>query len=140
VDARNPGLARALRNHAGMAAKRILVVDDHQDSLELVREVLSETFDVVLAHGGAEGLRSLEQEHFDGLMLDLTMPDVDGFDVMQFVTKNLPKLPVMLTSALPNVERIAKQLGARDWVTKPYRVQLLPQKLRLLTADDTAKR
>jgi hypothetical protein len=41
----------------------------------------------------------------------------------------------MLTSALPNVERIAKQLGARDWVTKPYRVQLLPQKLRLLTAN-----
>lgn len=115
--------------------KRILVVDDHRDSLELVREVLSSTFDVVLAHGGAEGLRSLEQEHFDGLMLDLTMPDIDGFDVMQFVTKNLPDLPVMLTSALPNVERIAKQLGARDWVTKPYRIQLLPQKLRLLTAD-----
>lgn len=118
-----------------MAVKRILVVDDHQDSLELVREVLSETFDVVLAHGGAEGLRSLERERFDGLMLDLTMPDIDGFDVMQFVTKNLPELPVMLTSALPNVERIAKQLGARDWVTKPYRIQLLPQKLRLLTAN-----
>lgn len=124
-----------------MTAKRILVVDDHQDSLELVREVLSETFDVVLARGGAAGLRSLEQERFDGLMLDLTMPDVDGFDVMQFVSKNLPDLPVMLTSALPNVERIAKQLGARDWVTKPYRIQLLPQKLRLLTADGaSAKR
>jgi CheY-like chemotaxis protein len=118
-----------------MAVKRILVVDDHQDSLDLVSEVLSHSFDVVLAHGGAEGLRTLERERFDALMLDLTMPDVDGFDVMQFVTKNLPELPVMLTSALPNVERIAKQLGARDWVTKPYRVQLLPQKLRLLTAN-----
>jgi CheY-like chemotaxis protein len=116
-----------------MGVKRILVVDDHQDSLELVREVLSDSFDVVLARGGAEGLRSLSQEHFDGLMLDLTMPDVDGFDVMQFVNEKLPGLPVMLTSALPNVERIAKQLGAQDWVTKPYRIQLLPQKLRLLT-------
>jgi CheY-like chemotaxis protein len=116
-----------------MGVKRILVVDDHQDSLELVREVLSDSFDVVLARGGAEGLRSLQQEQFDGLMLDLTMPDVDGFDVMQFVNEKLPGLPVMLTSALPNVERIAKQLGAQDWVTKPYRIQLLPQKLRLLT-------
>lgn len=116
-----------------MGVKRILVVDDHQDSLELVREVLSGTFDVVLARGGAEGLRSLEREQFDGLMLDMTMPDVDGFDVMQFVNEKLPGLPVMLTSALPNVERIAKQLGAQDWVTKPYRIQLLPQKLRLLT-------
>ncbi len=115
--------------------KRILVVDDHQDSLDLVDQVLSSSFEVVLAHGGMEALRSLARERFDGLMLDMTMPDVDGFDVMQFVRDKLPDLPVMLTSALPNVERIAKQLGARDWVTKPYRVGLLPQKVKLLTAN-----
>lgn len=118
-----------------MGVKRILVVDDHQDSLDLVHEVLSSSFEVVLARGGSEALRSLEEQRFDGLMLDLTMPEIDGFDVMQFVRDKLPGLPVMLTSALPNVERIAKQLGARDWVTKPYRVGLLPQKVRLLTAD-----
>ncbi len=121
-----------------MGVKRILVVDDHQDSLDLVDQVLSGSFEVVLAHGGVEALRSLEREPFDGLMLDMTMPDVDGFDVMQFVREKLPDLPVMLTSALPNVERIAKQLGARDWVTKPYRIGLLPQKVKLLTSSRRA--
>lgn len=115
-----------------MAAKRILVVDDHQENLDCVEAILQGTFDVRTACGGEAALRTLERERFDALMLDLTMPDVDGFDVMSFVNDRLPDLPVMLASALPDVERIAAQLGAKDWITKPYRAALLPQKLRLL--------
>jgi CheY-like chemotaxis protein len=118
-----------------MAAKRILIVDDHQDNLDCVEAVLQGSFDVVTACGGEAALRTLERERFDALMLDLTMPDVDGFDVMQFVNDRLPELPVMLASALPDVERIAAQLGAKDWITKPFRTGLLPQKLRLLMSD-----
>lgn len=117
-----------------MATKRILVVDDHQDNLDCVVAILQGSFEVETACGGEAALRTLEREHFDALMLDLTMPDVDGFDVMSFVNDRLPDLPVMLASALPDVERIAAELGAKDWITKPYRPALLPQKLKLLVS------
>ncbi len=117
-----------------MAAKRVLIVDDHQDTLECVRALLEADFEVVAVRGGEAALRSLELGRFDAMMLDLTMPDVDGHDVMKVVTERFPDLPVLVTSGLPGVERIAQELGAKDWISKPYRFELLPQRLRRVMA------
>ncbi len=117
-----------------MAAKRVLIVEDHQDTLECAQAMLEFEFEVVAAGGGEAALRSLASEHFDAMMLDLTMPEVDGYAVMAVVRERFPELPVLVTSALPEVQQIAENLGAQDWVSKPYRLELLPQRLRRLMA------
>jgi CheY-like chemotaxis protein len=117
-----------------MTCKRILVVDDQWDNLECLQELLQPEFEVVAACGGEAALETLADEHFDGLMLDLQMPDVDGFEVMEYVHRRLPDLPVMLASGAANLPKIASEIGATDFIGKPYLANALYSKLRKLVA------
>lgn len=120
-----------------MDSKRVLIVDDEWENLECLQAFLQPEFEVVAACGGAAAIDSLRDEKFDAVMLDLTMPEVDGFEVMRFVHERFPDLPVMLASGLPELGRIAAELGAKDWVAKPYPMARLSDRLRsLLSASN----
>jgi CheY-like chemotaxis protein len=122
-----------------MTRKRILVVDDQWENLECVQEFLQPEFDVVVACGGKAAVRFLSEQTFDALVLDLVMPDIDGFAVMKLVKKRFPGLPVLLASGSADLARIATEIGAMDWVSKPVRFPTLPQKLRRLLRQPAAR-
>lgn len=119
--------------HDSVPPKRILLVDDEWDNLECVQEFLQGEFEVTAACGGAAGIDCLFNQQFDAVVLDLTMPDVDGFEVMRIVKRVMPELPVLLASAVPDLDRVAATVGAADFIRKPFRFDQLLGRVRALT-------
>jgi DNA-binding response OmpR family regulator len=102
---------------------RILVVDDDPDTLDLVKLTLDTAgFDVVLATGGSEALRMIDDFLFDLVLLDVMMPEISGFEVMRKLraSGSLPP-PVVILSALGTDEakQTGEELGIFSYLVKP---------------------
>ena len=109
---------------------RILVVDDDPDTLKLVELTLKTAGHYVeLASDGDTGYDLIQQGSFDLILLDVMMPDVSGFDVMQRLNKEgKPYPPVVIFTARnrPEDQETGFRLGARNYIIKPVtRGQLL---------------
>ncbi|MEE9234305.1 MAG: response regulator, partial [Candidatus Acidoferrales bacterium] len=95
-------LLRALREHVQPSAEvtgKVLVVDDEQDSLQLLREVVASAgFSPLLARSGKEALRVLWRERVDAILLDLLMPEMDGLQVLWRLKENprLREIPILV--------------------------------------------
>jgi two-component system response regulator ResD len=100
----------------------ILLVEDEEDIASLVRAYLErDGFRVVWAARGTEGLQELERNDVRLAILDLQLPDTDGFDLCRAI-RSCSRLPVvMLTARDEEVDRVTGlELGADDYVTKPF--------------------
>ncbi|MFH0989077.1 MAG: response regulator [bacterium] len=107
-----------------MAEKnRILVVDD-EDALRTVlsAELEGEGYKVNMAADGAEAISILKLQEFDLILLDIKMPNVDGFEVLKFIKDNHPKSKVIMLTGFADLKNAieSKKLGAEDFVSKPY--------------------
>ena len=106
-------------------SKRILVIDDEQDLIELVRYNLErEGFEVIAAADGQAGLKAAMRSKPDLIVLDLMMPGTDGLTVCRELRNDnrTQRIPViMLTAKAAEVDRIVGlEMGADDYVTKPF--------------------
>ena len=110
----------------------ILLVEDEEDIASLVRAYLErDGFRVLWATRGTEGLAELERHDVRLAILDLQLPDADGFDVCRAIrsTSSLPV--VMLTARDEEVDRVTGlELGADDYVTKPFSPRELTARVR----------
>lgn len=114
---------------------RVLVIDDDEDLRLLARKALVRDGHVVLeASDGEEGIRLLESESPDMLVLDLNMPGIDGFEVLRRVRGHLQfsRLPVIVLTALGDEgsARASFQLGATDFLAKPFTSPQLNARVR----------
>ena len=106
-------------------AKRILVVDDDENILSLERTILEQKgFVVTTAAGGAEALKVLGEEDFDLVLLDVMMPEIDGFTVCRRI-KEEPRtreIPVIFLTAKGGGEALAEgfESGAIMYINKPF--------------------
>jgi DNA-binding response OmpR family regulator len=106
-------------------AKRILVVDDDENILNLEKTILEQKgFSVTTAAGGGDALKVLSQETFDLILLDVMMPEVDGFTVCRKI-KDDPRLkdvPVIFLTAKGGGEALAEgfESGAVMYINKPF--------------------
>ncbi|MEO5568727.1 MAG: diguanylate cyclase [Gemmatimonadaceae bacterium] len=103
---------------------RILIVDDHEDNVELLRARLeSWGFTTLSASDGVEALEVIEAELPDLVLLDIMMPKIDGIEVARRVKNNpnLPFIPIIMQTALDSTENKVEGLdaGADDYITKP---------------------
>ncbi len=112
--------------------KRILCIDDEPGMIELISLILrSEDVEVVGAYGGLEGLTKLRQERPDVVLLDIMMPEMDGWEVYKEIRADddLKTLPVIIVTARTSSfeEVIARErAGVNDYLTKPF----MPHELR----------
>jgi two-component system phosphate regulon response regulator PhoB len=132
-----------------MAKERILVVDDEEDILELVRFHLArEGYQLTLAATGEEALKRAKLETFDLVVLDLMLPGLDGLEVAKALkadarTKSLPI--VMLTAKGEDADVVSGlEIGADDYVTKPFSPRVLTARVKAVlrrrskaASDDT---
>lgn len=105
--------------------QRILVVDDDKEIVRLVRAYLEQDgYEVLVAYDGESALHILRRERPDLLILDLMLPDRDGWDVTRIVRgdPSLERTPIlMLTARVQDHDKIlGLELGADDYVTKPF--------------------
>jgi diguanylate cyclase (GGDEF)-like protein len=104
--------------------KRILVVDDHEDNIELLRARLeARGYEVFGASDGQAALDQVESVNPDLILLDVMMPKMDGMEVVRRLkaNKSLPFIPVIMQTALDSTENKVEGLdaGADDYITKP---------------------
>lgn len=91
----------------GMNMKnRILVVDDSESNRELLKEILCDEYDISEAENGKSALEIIKGNEFDGILLDLVMPEMDGFEVLKKLSEKdvMKKIPVMIISTETTVE------------------------------------
>ena len=105
--------------------KRILVVDDDENILNLEKTILEQKgFSVTTAGGGNEALKVLAQEGFDLILLDVMMPEVDGFTVCRKIKDDprLKEIPVIFLTAKGGGEALAEgfESGAIMYINKPF--------------------
>lgn len=116
------------------ATKKILLVDDDEDLRETLREQLwlQEEYTADEAGTGAEGLRLLENNTYEVILLDVGLPDIDGRDLCRKIRRLGIKVPIiMLTGADSEADTIlGLESGANDYVTKPFRFGILSARIR----------
>jgi two-component system response regulator VicR len=126
-----------------VSAKKVLVVDDEPDTLELVKLVLeSGGFNTVLATSGKEALSRIEVSRPDLVLLDIMMPDMDGWEVFRKIKEKHPEVPIaILTAKAQNIDRLLglHVLKADDYITKPFGKNELIDRVRKLTGLAEAK-
>ena len=118
-----------------MAKERILVVEDEEDILELVRyNLVKEGYQVAGTLSGEEALQKARTEAFDLIVLDLMLPGIDGLEVTKKLkvnekTLNIPI--VMLTAKGEEADIVTGlELGADDYITKPFSPRVLIARIR----------
>ncbi len=122
-----PGGERAMAQDK----KRVVCIEDEPEMIDLVRLILGRKgFEVIGANGGIEGLETVRREKPDLILLDLMMPDMDGWEVYQQIKADpeLKDIPVVVVTA--KAQSIDKVLGLHiakvdDYITKPFGPQQL---------------
>jgi signal transduction histidine kinase len=110
----------------------ILVIDDEAHVREGCRKVLArDGYEVTIAESGEVGLKMIERQHYDIILLDLMMPSLSGFDVLAQVKALHPDTVIIVISGYATVENSieAMKRGAFDFIPKPFS----PEQLRVIT-------
>lgn len=113
-----------------MTAKKILIVEDSPTQAEIFKSMLKGAgYNVIIANTGEEGLKILELESPDLVMLDLILPGINGYEVCKKIKAN-PKhkhIPVVVVTIVPEEEAKNRvmELGALDFITKPVNEEIL---------------
>ncbi len=103
--------------------KKILIVDDEPMNIKMVEVILKDTpmYQVVGATSGMEALKMLDAHEIDLILLDVKMPEMDGFATMELIRQKY-NMPIVLMTGDRNIETIerATKLGVDDYLTKPF--------------------
>ncbi len=122
------------------AQKKILLVDDHQTVFRLLEAIVRiKGYKLIYAESGQQGIVMARRELPDLILLDVMMPDIDGFKVCQYLKENpeTKDIPVMFLTARGAEDDLAlgRKAGADGFMTKPFQtIEVLKQIERLLTS------
>ena len=113
--------------------KKILIIDDDRSMTKLLNFMLKDQYEVIISNNAKNALQILEKIPVDGVITDISMQDMDGYDLIHHIRKDEDhsELPVLVLSARTLSEDRIKglELGADDYLTKPFHPDEL--KLRL---------
>ncbi|MBW9171623.1 response regulator transcription factor [Clostridium estertheticum] len=102
---------------------KVLLIDDEESILNLVRmNLVLEGFEVITSATGNNGIKVFQDENPDLVLLDLMLPDLDGYEVMNRMQQINREIPIILLTAKGqlNDKLLGLQLGADDYITKPF--------------------
>lgn len=128
-----------------MIQKKILVIDDQPDNVFLLQDRLKkERLNVLTAYNGKNGIKIAEEELPDLILLDVMMPDMDGFEVCTKISGNAitKHIPIIMLTALNSPDDIEKgfNCGAFDYIKKPYsKIELMARIKSALRFNETNK-
>ena len=138
VDARSSSSVMLNHNNhldiQSLALTRVLIVDDDSDTTDLLKIILEPNdFEVIVANTGKQGVELARTMIPDMMVVDLTMPDMDGLDVCREV-RNFSNMPILILSAVsrPNVAEEVLDSGADDFLVKPMSSGVLVASLNRL--------
>ena len=119
---------------------RLLLAEDEKSLSHALVTILEKShYSVDAVYDGQEALECLESEAYDGLILDIMMPKVDGITVLKTIRKQGNKIPVLILSAKSEIEDKVDGLdaGANDYLAKPFDARELLARIRVITRVNT---
>lgn len=124
-----------------MKNEKILIVDDDKDMADtLARDLEAEGFQILKAYGGADGLRMTTEEHPDLVLLDISMPDVNGYEALAKIKeRNLPTRVIIITGSGTLIRDVINfiKAGACDYLLKPVSRKNLTDAVKRALAVET---
>lgn len=120
--------------------RRILVIEDQEDNRAILRDLLAASgFAYLEATDGRAGVEAAERERPDLILMDIQLPEIDGYDATRRIKANpaLADIPIIAVTsyALSGDEAKAREAGCDDYVTKPYSPRALIAKVRGFLVD-----
>jgi len=114
--------------------RKILLIDDEPQITEICRDYLKAAgYNVVIAHNGKDGLAAARREKPDLIVLDLMLPEMDGFDVCREIRRDTELSIIMLTARLEETDKLVDlDLGADDYITKPFSPRELVARVKVV--------
>jgi len=113
----------------------ILIVDDTESNIDILMELLGDDYEIYAATDGETALEILEEEKIDLVLLDIMMPEIDGFEVCRRIRNNqrTKEIPVIFITALTDEESIEKafDVGGNDYITKPFKPKEILARVRM---------
>ena len=109
----------------------ILVVEDDQEIQELIKQFLmTQQYKVIVASDGLEGMKQFNKQSFDLILLDVMMPNLNGFEVAKMI-RSQSNIPIILLTALEEEQDQMKgfDLGIDDYITKPFSFHVLMRRV-----------
>jgi two-component system cell cycle response regulator DivK len=125
--------------------KRILIVEDVELNRDLLVQILEEEekYDILTAADGAAGVELAEREHPDLILMDLSLPVIDGWEATRLIKANaaLQHIPIIALTAhaMAGDEEKARESGCDDYISKPIDEDLLFQKLSYFLGDGSER-
>lgn len=121
---------------------RLLLAEDEQALSKALKTILERNnYSVDAAYDGQEALEYLEADNYDGVILDIMMPKVDGITVLQKLREKGSLIPVLLLTAKSEVDDkvLGLDAGANDYLTKPFNSRELLARIRAMTRTQTVQ-
>ena len=118
----------------GVKKNKILFVDDVPTNIKVLLEVLKDEYKIIFAQSGPEAIELADKSAPDLILLDIMMPDMDGYEVCRQLKKNkkTSDIPIIFATALDEEEDETKgfELGAVDYITKPFSLPIVRARIR----------
>jgi two-component system copper resistance phosphate regulon response regulator CusR len=115
--------------------KRILVVEDEQRIADLLQKGLGEfDYDVTIAYDGTMGKRLILSNHYDLIITDVILPNINGFELCKIIRTEYPHIPIIMLTALGATDDKLEgfDAGADDYMVKPFDLRELNARIRVL--------
>jgi CheY-like chemotaxis protein len=112
--------------------KTILIVEDAELNVDLLTQLLEDDYKLLIAKDGAQGVAMAEQNNPDLILMDISLPIMDGYEATRKIRERLQSTPIIGLSAHAmsgDAER-AREAGCNDYMTKPLNEDLLLKKLK----------
>lgn len=119
---------------------RLLIADDEINLAKALRAVLEdEGYNCGVCFDGNNAIRLISQEIYDGLILDIMIPEKNGYEVLNQIRKQKDDIPVLLLSALNEVDDQVTgfDLGANDYLSKPFSTKKLIARVKMMLKENT---
>ena len=117
-----------------MEKQRIMIVDDTDINREILSEMLKNSYEIIEAENGMQAISILEEHDYDIslLLLDIVMPELDGFDVLKYMNRNncIDSIPVIMISSETDSNFIKKayDMGVVDYIGRPFDMDIVQRR------------
>jgi DNA-binding response OmpR family regulator len=115
--------------------EKILAIDDNPQLIKMLRRCLErEDYEIIAAHSGSEGLRKFQESRPDLVILDIMMPDMDGWEVCRSLREISPNVPIIILTVLKEKANVVRglALGADEFIVKPFKPGELVARIQAL--------
>lgn len=116
--------------------EKAIIIEDNQEIINFIEVLLkAKNFTIDYAQSGRDGLKKIKEKEYSFVLLDLKLPDMDGFEVLEEIKKIDEKIPIVVITGFGTIENAVKaiKIGADDFIDKPFQIERFYEVIEKIT-------